>query len=447
MKSEPGNGRSDDNQLAYIDQASFRAREALGHEPVQQLIWVYHHELNMDRLREFHNALGYTLVGRRIERSPLPFGRARWVLAPHQADLEVSAPRRRDDLSAWIDEQAAVTVDPEHGPAWRMAVLPFVEGGAAVSVVCSHSVADVGGMIVAGQTAMEGKKIDLGYPMPGSRTRRRAMREDLKEFRKAVPEIREAFKAAKEVDRGEAVEGSEKRPLKVRETVTAIRPSVFVAVPIAEWDARGNELWGNGGALVAAFAARLGFVMGQTRPDGSVILRFPVTQRGDDSDLRANALTAMSVSVDPVGVLTKLGAIKIALVRGLRALRNDPNPLQAALPLSLITPKWVIRRLARLALGEGPVVGCTNMGDVPDALSQIDGTTPEFLFARGVEWPAGPAELDRIGDWLLVGSCRLNGNVLLFVTSWLVGTSNSRDELAGFVRQALADFQLTGTFV
>lgn len=38
-----------DNQLAYIDQASFLAMRANGHEPVQQITWVYDHDVNVDR--------------------------------------------------------------------------------------------------------------------------------------------------------------------------------------------------------------------------------------------------------------------------------------------------------------------------------------------------------------------------------------------------------------
>lgn len=435
-----------DNQLAYIDQASFLARRALGHEPLQQFVWIYDHDVNLDRLREVHRNLGQTLLGRRIERSPLPFGRHRWVAAPHQGDLEVTQPRPRAELMSWMDEQAMVAIDPETGPAWRMAVGPFIEGGAAVTLLVSHSTADVGGVLASGFAALEGNKFDLGYPMPGSRGKARALREDLRAFRQALPEIRRAFKSASEVDRGEAGGGSRGRTAKIRETATAIRPTVCAVVPIADWDARAKELSGNGGVLVAAFAARLGLIMGQARPDGSVVLRFPVSERGE-SDYRANALTGMEVTADPNLVLTKLGPIKIGLVRGLREVKKGQNELVASLPLAPITPKWVVRRLTRLALGQGPVVGCTNMGDVPEELARIDGTDADYVLARGVEWPVGPAELDRIGDWLLVGSGRLGGNVLLYVTSWRVGSSNSREELAGFVEQALADFGLSGSFV
>lgn len=436
-----------DNQLAYIDQGSFLAMRALGHEPVQQLVWLYGHDVNVERLREIHRNLGHTLLGRRIERSPLPFGRHRWVSAPDQSELLVSPARPRAELTDWMDEIGTMGVDPERGPAWRMAVVPFTDGGAAVTLVVSHSVADVGGILFSIFGALAGVKADLGYPPSGSRMRRRALREDVREFRGAVPDIRHGVKAALPVLReGRPASPRPASPARTRDSTTAIRPSVFAFVPTEEWDARAKEIGGNSGSLVAGFAVRLGSLMGQGRPDGSVTLNFPVSDRGD-GDTRANALTGMTVSADPDEVLTNLAKLRADMKAGLKEVAAESNAALAALPLVLLTPKRVVRRLEWLALGDGPVVGCTNMGDLPEALTQLDGTPAEFLFARGVEWPIGPAGLDRIGNWLLVGSCRLNGKVLLMVTAWQVGTSNTREQLGDLIGRAVADFGLSATFI
>lgn len=437
-----------DNQLAYIDQAAFLALRANGHEPVQQFAWVYDHEINIERLREVHENLGFSLVGRRIERSPLPFGRHRWVAAPCQAPLEVAIARPRSELMSWLDEQGTMKIDPEHGPSWRMAVLPFTDGGGAVTAVVSHSVADVGGVLLSAFAALAGTKIDLGYPEPNSRSRRVALREDFRAFRESLPDIKVAFKkAVSTIREAQSAKSNASRPSKRRsETASAIRPTVFAAVDIEQWDARAKELGGNSGSLVAGLAIRLGYNMGQVQPDGLVTLNFPVNER-KDGDNRANALTGMSMVGDPIEVVNDLGSMRRALVAGLRQLRENPNQLVEVLPLSPVTPKAVARRLDRLVLGDGPVVGCSNMGDVPEVLTQIDGSSAEYVLARGVEWPIGPAELDRIGNWLFVGSARVNGKVLLFVTYWKVGSKNTRDEVAGLVNQGLADFGLNGTFV
>ena len=436
-----------DHQLAHIDQGSFLAMRALGHEPVQQLIWVYNHDVNIDRLWEVHRDLGYTLLGRRIERSPLPFGRHRWVAAPHQGDLLVSPARPRSEMMSWCDEQATMGVDPEHGPAWRMAVGPFLEGGAAVTLIVSHSLSDVGGILFSIFAALAGMKPDLGYPQPHSRTRRQALREDFAASLKSLPDIGRALKASLVVLREGQPKASRQAPsAKQRETGTAIRPSVFPVVEATEWDARAKELGGNSGSLVAAYAVRLGYIMGQVGSDGLVTLNFPVADRKEADD-RANALAGMSVTGDPVEVLTNLATIRSNLKKGLKEVAEKPNQLLAPLPLVPITPKWVVRRMEWLVRGDGPLVGCTNMGDVPEALTQLDGTAADYVLARGVEWPIGPVELNRIGNWLLVGSCRMNGKLFLFITAWQVGKSNTREELQELATRALADFDLAGTFV
>jgi diacylglycerol O-acyltransferase len=436
-----------DNRLAYIDQGSFLAMRAHGHEPVQQLIWFYSNDVNVDRLREIQRDLGYTLLGRRIEKSPLPFGRHRWVAAPHQGDLLVSSARPRSEMMAWCDEQVTMGVDPELGPAWRMAVVPFSEGGAAVTLVVSHSLSDVGGILFSIFAAQAGMRPDLGYPPAGSRTKGQALRDDVKATLQSLPYIGRALKASLSILRqGQRTASREIRPAKQRETGTAIRPSVFPVMEAAEWDARAKALGGNSGSLVAAFAVRLGFIMGQMRSDGSVTLNFPVSDRKDADD-RANALTGMSVTADPAEVLTSLTKIRADLKSGLKEVAEKPNQLLAPLPLTPITPKWLVRRMEWLVLGDGPVVGCTNIGEVPEALIQVDGTAADYMLARGVEWPIGPTELNRVGNWLLVGSCRMSGKLYLFITAWQVGKSNTGEELKGLATRALADFGLSGTFV
>ena len=87
---------SDDNLLDLFDQAFFAGHEAVGQKEVMQVGWVYRHPVDHEALRRFHRNLGCGLLGRRIERSPLPFGRHRWVSDRGPTDLEVAdRPRPR----------------------------------------------------------------------------------------------------------------------------------------------------------------------------------------------------------------------------------------------------------------------------------------------------------------------------------------------------------------
>ncbi len=437
-----------DNLLAYIDQGSFLALRAFGHEPLQQFVWVYDHDVDVDRLRQLHRNLSDGLLGRRIERSPLPFGRHHWVATPHQAALDVATvPRPSDELSAWMDEQATIPIDPERGPGWRMAVLPFTGGGGAVTMIVSHSVGDVGAVLVSLLEASHGIKRDLGYPPPHSRTLTESVRQDLATTKRSLPEMVKAVKVGMALARENS--GSPKRagaPGKRSGGALTIRPSVAAVVDTGIWDQRAAELGGSSNTLLSAFAARIGYIRGYADTAGRVTLQVPISQRTQE-DNRANALTGISVSTDAREVTTSLAAIRAEMKQALTGLAEEENKLMASLPLTPFTPKWLVRKLASAALGTGTPVGCSNLGEVFPDVVRPDGTDAAFFWARGVEWPITQEGLDQRGDSLFVGSGRANGKVVICVVSWMVGGANNREDLTELVTHGLADFGLTGAFI
>jgi len=179
-----------DNTIDYMDQASFLGLRARGRDPLIQWCWVYSHDVDLAALRRFHHNLGRGLLGRRIERSPLPFGRHRWVSWPGLPDIEIApAARPRAELREWAVEQARVPIDPEHGPSWRLAVPPLTDGGAAVTLIVSHTIADGVGAVVAVTDAAKGITHDLGYPPPGSRPRYQALKADARTLIRGLPEV------------------------------------------------------------------------------------------------------------------------------------------------------------------------------------------------------------------------------------------------------------------
>lgn len=440
-----------DNQLAYIDQGSFLGLRALGRGPHQQYVWLYDHDIDLDGLRQFHQNLGYTLLGRRIERSPLPFGRHRWVAAPNQADLDVAPnPRPRSELRPWLLEQSVIPVDPEFGPSWRMAMVRFTEGGGAVMMMISHSVADGGAIFASVTDAVLGRRNDYGYPPPHSRTRRAAVREDFRATVAALPDVGRAVRAAIRVARKEKsdIRTSSQRatPRPIRSAAGAIAiPSITALVDIGDWDQRAKALGGTSNALVAGIAARLGKHRGRCDADGIVTLNFPVSDRGKD-DTRANALSAVSVEVDPDQAITTLEKVRADIKASLIGLSADQNDLFETLALAPLMPKPLVRRLEGMALGAGYPVGCTNMGDVDPVLLRLDGTPASVFFARSpIEWPITPEILDKMGGSLVVGSARAAGQVMLAASGWQVGAANTDQQLGEDLLRAVADFKLTGT--
>ncbi len=180
-----------DNRLHHIDQALYLGLRATGQAAVCQCLWIYEHDVDVEGLTRFHQQFGHGLAGRRIERSPLPFGRHRWVACPGpQADIRFEeGVRPRDELMEWADEHACLPVDPEWGPVWHMGVQRFDDGSTAVSLVGSHCVGDGGGACLTVFEAVTGNTRDLGYPAPRSRTRRQALRADARDTLRDLPEV------------------------------------------------------------------------------------------------------------------------------------------------------------------------------------------------------------------------------------------------------------------
>jgi hypothetical protein len=152
-----------DNRLAFVDHGLFTQHHAIGRNLVIQCVWVYEHAIDFDGVRRFHHNLGRGLLGRRIERSPLPFARHHWVLdrGPSDIDIDESA-RPRAELSDWADERAQLSIDPECGPAWHLGVVPLTDGSTAVSLVLSHYLLDGLGLVLALVEASMGNTRNLG---------------------------------------------------------------------------------------------------------------------------------------------------------------------------------------------------------------------------------------------------------------------------------------------
>ncbi len=78
------------NVLDLFDQTVFVGERATGATNLLQCVWVYNRAIDIDGLRRFHHHLQHGRLSRRIERSPLPFGRHRWVSPSGQSELEIA---------------------------------------------------------------------------------------------------------------------------------------------------------------------------------------------------------------------------------------------------------------------------------------------------------------------------------------------------------------------
>ncbi|AQT80525.1 hypothetical protein B1R94_16485 [Mycolicibacterium litorale] len=440
-----------DNTLAYIDQGSFLGLRALGRGPLAQFGWIYEHPVDMEALRRFHHNLGHGLLGRRIERSALPFGRDHWVAWTGPADVDLAPDLRpRHEAMDWFDEQLRIPIDPEAGPSWRLAIQPFGEGGAAVTLIASHSICDGLALTLAIDQAARGETRDLGYPPPNVRTRGRALRQDAADLARALPDFAEAIGAAVKLARNNRDEltSSANRSAPLPAAADGLRPvtvpSIAVYVDEVQWSQRMEALGGTSNSLFAGIAAKLGQVMGRVDESGRVRLQFPVSER-TEGDTRANALTGMTLTVDPADVTTSLRAVRAELKKNLAALSEARFELLGPVALAPLIPPALARRLEGMALGAGAPVGCSNLGKLAPAVNRPDGTDAEYLMLRQIESKTTAAHLDRLGGMLFLAAGQVNGRVSISVSAWRPGGPNGRDLLRAAVEPVLGEFGLIAT--
>ena len=438
-----------DNRLAHADQAGFLALRAV-HGALIQATWVYDRAVNLEGLRRFHRNLGCGLLGRRIERSPLWFARDRWVLSPASQDIDiVAAPRRRADVSAWADERARLPIDPEWGPGWHLGVLPLEDGGTAVSLVVTHTIVDAAGFIQAIADAAEGRTYNLGYPPAGSRTRRRALREDFRQTVKELPDVGHALAAVARRarrDRAELKSSIQAAPPSPRagDDQTVELPALTAYIELAEWDARAKSVGASSNSLAAGLACRLAVRAGRVHDDGTVNLRLMLSLRTKD-DTRGNALTNVDVTVDPTRAATDLREMHGKITQAiLAAMENSDDEFLAPLPLAAMTPKWVARKIAGMAAGGASLpVTCSNLGDLPPGANRPDGTDADYVYMRSLEPDIKKSTLEAMGGQLFLATGRSRGKIFIRIYGYLPGRANTKDELREIVTRTLAEFDLT----
>ena len=441
-----------DNRLALLDQALFAGHRAAGQKEVTQCVWVYEHAVDFDGLKRFHHNLGYGLMGRRIERSPLPFARHRWVLDRWPSDIDIAAcARPRAELSDWADERSQLPTHAEWGPSWHLGVLPLTDGSTAVSLVASHYVVDGLGFVVAVADALLGNRRDLGYPPPRSRTRRRAVVQDARQTARDAPQAARAlFEAAKLARRGrfDIARSPASRPVAFRGgdgDDAVVVPGITIYVGQEDWDARAKALGGTSHTLVAGLAAKLAERMGRRRGgDGAVTVQLPISDRAE-GDTRAVALFLARVSVDPTRVTTDLREARAAIKQALRAARETPGETAQLASLIPFTPKRTLKRLADAPLADPdlPVI-VSNLGDLGSLVNRVDGTAAEYLSGRGMRQHLTRRGLERIGGEMNLLSLRIGGKISITVRAYQPGLENTKPALRELAARALAEFDLAG---
>ncbi|OBF66056.1 hypothetical protein A5753_07445 [Mycobacterium sp. 852002-51971_SCH5477799-a] len=448
------------NRLAFMDHAMFAEHTANGRNVIIQVVFIYEQAIDINGVKRFNQALGYGLLGRRVERSS--FGRYRWVSSHVASEIDIAdCPRPRAELSDWADERSQLPTDPELGPGWHIGVLPLTDGSTAVSLVVSHYLIDGFGLAVTIIDALLGKTLDLGYPQPGSRTRLRAVTQDVREASRDAREVGRALGVAAKLARRRRHDGAsstEPRPVAVDHgdgDESVVMPVITMHIDADEWDARAKALGGTGRTLLAGFGAKLGERMGRRRVgDGAVTLQLPISAR-TESDTRAIAVSFAQFSVDPTPVTTNLGDVRAAVKQALDTLRETPDESVQLLWLVPFAPQRVLKRIGS-AMGADPnhPVFCSNLGDLGFlvyALARteveyaiIDATLNSLHLIRVSGQRLTRQLLERTGGQMMLQSWRIGAKIGITIEAYQPGATNTKSALRELAARTLAEFELTG---
>jgi len=85
---------------------------------------------------------------------------------------------------------------------------------------------------------------------------------------------------------------------------------------------------------------------------------------------------------------------------------------------------------------------CSNVGDLSPAANRPDGTDADYAYLRNLEPQIKKSTLEQMGGQLFVGSGRVRGKVFVRISAYVLGQSNTKDELREIISRTFAEFDL-----
>jgi hypothetical protein len=193
----------------------------------------------------------------------------------------------------------------------------------------------------------------------------------------------------------------------------------------------------------------------QHADDVAVTLHLPISER-TEGDTRAIAVSYPLLSVDPTQVTRDLRHVRAAIKQALRAQRENPDASLQLLPLTPLTSKRALRRIAHAATTADAnlSVFCSNLGDLGRLLYALARTDAEYATVSGVLIPlhlirvteqhATRKWLERAGGQLNLQCWRIAGRIAITVDAYQPGGENTKPALRELTARTLSEFGLTG---
>ena len=306
-----------------------------------QCVWVYNRAVDIDGLRRFHHHLQRGRLSRRIERSPLPFGRHRWVTPSDQPGtrdrLDASTARRIRRLAGRAGQHPTGFRARTRMAPCGAALHRRRRGGELAHLTLPHrrrrAVRGVGGRgfaAVATQSVGPPPRITRRGGRRCARTPARPCATSRAIGRAVAAAARLGLRTARGTGPAATPPAVPAGP-----TNASLLPMAMIFVDADEWDARAHSLGGTSNALLAAFAARLAQRVGRVGPDGSVTLTMPVNERVPPAIPAPTPVTSVDITVDPAPATTDLREIRAATKQALiRSPGGSPTNGGHCCPLS-----------------------------------------------------------------------------------------------------------------
>jgi diacylglycerol O-acyltransferase len=433
--------------LSYTDQGSFVSLRGLGHHPIIHFNWVYPHLLDESEVEQFNVRLAQGFLGRLLQRSPLPWGRHRWVANLVPAPVTwFRDPIPPDALPKWRNSLLDLLVDPEYGPGWRLAVQSLEGGGSALSLLISHTIADATAAAQAISDAVDNKYVAPGFPAPSARWSPARLVRDSLESARALPDVWCALMTVLRTEwtksRRDSTTSFCLRRLgrEIPDPIVSV-PLVYVAIDKKVCEDRSEDLGIKINTLLTAFAARLAFRIGRLDTTGCVELVLPVSIR-EPGDWRGNALQAATLRVDPQACLLYPHEFHQKRRSAIENTLRSGHDLSALLPLIPYLPLWLVRHLEKHVSGVCSV-GCSFTIEFPPGLIRPFGEVSFFQLSDLERYTA--SAINRLGGRLFIVFYRLDRSANFSVSCYMQDRITSYAELVPFVQDALADLGLEGT--
>ena len=457
-------------RLTYDDDLFLRMECVLGVPVVNQIVWRFDRPVALDALQSMWGLLATGPIDRSVRRTRVPGARDSWTAARTPADpIAVGSPIARDAVDTWIENEAAVRLDPIDGPAWRLSATAVESGGMIVSLVGSHVVGDGGALTSAAAAALSGRAVPDDFRRVGLDNSGSEAALSGADIADGVGRIGAALSGAARALGATAVDAVRAR----RSPASAAEPStpdaadtqadrsrvmiapaegpwvpstVVVDCPAADWSAAAANKGGSSNSLLVAVVLGILTGSGRISTRDRVRVALPVSTR-TSGDRRANATSGVSIHVDPGATYRDdLGGIRASSKQAFSAQadRRVTTTFELLKPLMQLLPDAIVAKLA--ASGSAPLCLCSNLGTRGLALRTIGGVDATSVAMRSITQNTDVALLRRTGGGVSAWWNESGERATLCVTGLDPDRFPSKEHLRGLVEAEYGRWGLTPEF-